>query len=360
LKIESRFRIVQFAYEHGVKPAARQYSCHVRTIRKWLERWIASGFKRQALEDRSRAPKTCPHKTPPHIEAQVIAARQQAPCFGAPRLKDMFDLRASVSAIKRILRVHGLTRRRRKKRDKKRDLRAVKARFEPFAENQVDTKYLTDIPYYVAQLLGDPTLARFLYTWRDVRTGALFLGLANELSKAHACAFAAAVGAHLRRTGFDLAGFGVVQTDNGTEFSGTERTVSDDGFPALIEKRLLATHRFIPPRRKNRQADVETIHHLIEGEFFDLECFAGRDDLLKRASLWQLWFNTARKNYSKGGRTPDDILREERPERDPRVWLLPVLDLDQLVAARAKALASGTSRGGYYLPSLPVLAMNGA
>lgn len=33
----------------------------------------------------------------------------------------------------------------------------------------------------------NPDLPRFEYTWRDVKTGALFLGFANELSETHAC-----------------------------------------------------------------------------------------------------------------------------------------------------------------------------
>ncbi len=56
-----------------------------------------------------------------------------------------FDLPSSVGAISRILKEKGLTRRKKKKYQKKNDLRAVKAKYKPFERLQMDVKYLTDI-----------------------------------------------------------------------------------------------------------------------------------------------------------------------------------------------------------------------
>ena len=295
MKYETRLQMVRFAERDGIKPAAREFNTTVRTVRKWYRRWIADNRSRRSLMDQSKAPRTCPHKTPPHVEKRVIEARKRAPCFGPRRLKDAFDLPVGETAIGRILRQNDLVTPRKKKYEKKRDLREVKRRYKPFEENQVDAKYLTDIPFYVEQTLHDDDLPKFQYTWRDVRTGGIFLGFADELSEAHACAFAAAVGLHLKRVGFDLKDAGTVQTDNGSEFSGAERHArSDRGFSHLVETGLKATHRFIPPGKKNHQADVETLHHWVETEFFDLERFADRRDFFQRASWWQLWWNVSR------------------------------------------------------------------
>lgn len=355
MKFDLRLRLVRYALEHGLKPAAREFGCTPKIARKWLRRWLASGRSRQSLMDRSRAPHSCPHKTPSRVERQIVREREKAPCLGARRLKEFCAIPAGVGTIARVLRQNNLTRKRKKKHEKKRDMREVKARFDPFEENQVDVKYLNDIPYYVEQLWRNPRLPRFQYTWRDVKTGAVFLGFANELSESHACAFVAAVGAHLGRTGLSLRGRSTIQTDNGSEFSGAERKTREDrGFNHLIERGLGATHRFIPPGKKNRQADVETLHDRIEEEFFNLERFADREDFFRRASMWQLWWNTTRKNGYKGGRTPDDILLETRPERDAKVWLLPALDLDALLARRANSKTLNKSpTGGYYVPALP-------
>ena len=353
MKYDLRLRLVQLAASHGIKPAARAFGCQVKIARKWLRRWEAAGKTRQSLLDRSRAPRTCPHKTPPALEARIARARQRAPCFGPQRLRDFCGIPASRGVIARILRQRGLARRRKKKYERKRDLRAVKAGYRPFQENQADTKYLTDIPFYVAQLLEVPGLPRFEYTFRDVRTGGVFLGFAKELSEAHASCFVAAVGAHLARCGFPLAGQSVVQTDNGQEYSGGERiTPRDRGFHRLVEHTLHATHRFIPPGKKNHQADVESFHALIEWEFFDLQRFRSPPHFFDQASTWLLWWNTVRKNYSKGGRSPDDILRTACPDRDPRVWLLPALDLDALLVKRID-LKTNSNKRGYQVPALP-------
>jgi transposase-like protein len=352
MKFEVRLEIVKFAEQHGIKPATREFDTTVNTVRKWLRRWQANNHARASLVDLSRAPKTCPHKTSPKMEKMIIRIRKKAPCLGPERLKDFFALPVSQGAIARILKQNGLTKKRKKKYEKKRDLREVKARFQPFEENQVDVKYLNDIPFYVEQLLNNSELPKFEYTWRDVKTGCVFLGFSNELSEAAACCFAAAVGGHIRRTGFD---FSTVQTDNGAEFSGMERkTKKDRGFHNLIEQKLKAKHRFIPPGKKNRQADVESLHERIESEFFDLEKFSSRSDFFNLASAWQLWWNTTRKNRYKGKRSPEDILKESCADRNFKVWLLPALDLDVLLSKRAeKSLYNPLLFRGYHVPALP-------
>jgi len=346
MKYDLRLKMVRFAKAHGIKPAAREFGCQVRTVRKWLRRYQGQNGARSALLDRSRAPKSCPHKTPPAIEKRVIHARKRAPCLGPERIRDYYEIPASVGAIGRILRQAGLAKKRKKKYQKKRDMREIKARFDPFEQAQVDSKYLNDIPFYVEQLWRNKDLPRFQYTWRDVKTGATFLGFANELSEEHACCFVAAVGAHLKRCGRPLRDFATIQTDNGSEFAGAERSERNRGFHYTVEKRLQAKHRFIPPGKKNYQADVESLHERIEPEFFDLERFKNRNQFFGKASAWQLWWNTTRKTQYKRNRSPDDILKEDCPNRDPRIWMLPAIDLDA-------AIREKTGTGGYYVPALP-------
>ncbi len=348
----ARLKLVQYAHQHGVKPAAREFGCQPRIARKWLHRWRQDNFSKCSLMDRSRAPRTCPHKTPPEVERQVLRERDKAPCLGARRLKDFCQLTPSEGAIARILRQSGRARSRKKKYQKKRDMREVKARLKAFEQVQIDTKYLDDIPFYVEQMARNGTLPRFQYTARDVRTGAVFTGFASDLSETYACVFGAAVLAHLARTGHLLEN-AIVQTDNGSEYSGNERKARHDrGFTHVVRDLFKLTHRFIPPGKKNHQADVETLHERIEAEFLDLERFASRKQFFEKASMWQLWWNTTRKNGYKHHRAPDHILLETKPQRDPAVWLLPALDLDDLLAKRI-AHALNNPKGGYYVPALP-------
>lgn len=355
MKFDMRLKMVQYALEHGIKPTARAFGCQVRIVRKWVRRWKERGYARSALMDRSRAPKTCPRRTPPAVEARIVRERKKAPCLGAARLKEFCEIPAGVTAIARILRQHGLTRRRKKKYEKKRDLRAVKACYKPFEQLQVDVKHLNDIPYYGEQLMRHGgRLPLYQYTCRDVKTGGTFVGYGDQRSESHACCFVAAVASHLKRTGFPLRDAATIQTDNGSEFSGAERKPKEDrGFHHVVEALVGAQHRFIPVGKKNYQADVESFHERVETEFFDLERFAGRDDFFDRASAWILWWNAVRKNTYKYNRAPDHILLEDRPERDPKVWLLPALDVDRLVARRASGAPLKKKSGGYYVLALP-------
>ena len=352
MKYNERLRLVQHACEHGNKPAAKAFGCTVKTVRKWTRRWKEDNHSRVSLQDRSRAPRTCPHKASPQAEQAIVRARQKAPCLGARRLKRDCALAPSEGAIARVLRQRGLTQRRKKKYEKKRDMREMKAKLRPFEQLQVDTKYLNDIPYYVEQMARNPELPRFEYTARCPRTGAVFLGFGRELSEALACVFAAAVLRHLGRCGHRTD---IVQTDNGSEYSGMERVVRHDrGFTHVVRDLFKATHRFIPPGKKNHQADVESLHERIEAEFLDLERFASRKEFFTKASAWQLWWNSTRKNGYKGDRTPHQILLEHDANAAAKVWFLPALDLDALMNARAqRSLDDEDNQRGYYLPALP-------
>ena len=332
MKFDLHFRLVRDAETIGVKPAGRKHGCSVKTVRKWLRRWIDSGRSRHSLLDRSRAPHSCPHKTPERVERQIVRERNKAPCLGARRLKDFCDIPASQGAIARVLRDKGLVRKRRKKHEKKRDMRAVKARFSPFEENQVDVKYLCDIPYYVEQTWRNPALPQFEYTWRDVKTGGLFLGFANELNEANACCFAAAVGAHLARTGFTLHGRSTVQTDNGSEFIGSWQAKKTSAFTKCIENIPGQKHHTIPPGAHTWQSGVETVLNLIGNEFFVIENFNNRNDFFKKAATYQLFFNVVRPNSSKENRTPWNILVQDMHNPNPYIPLLPPIDLDLILA----------------------------
>ncbi len=297
----------------------RVYGCSRNTVRLWVRRFEAEGAG--GLQERSRAPKRIPHKTSKEEEERVVAARRAVSCFGARRLKSMFDLRVGKNAIGRILRERGLTRRKKRKHETKRDLREVKAAYRALQHLQMDVKVLWDIPNYWAQLEA-LDLPRYEYTIRDTKSGALFVGFGKELSATYASLLIRRCLTHLQRWGIDPAEV-VVQTDRGGEFSGGQRRVHDFGFVHTVRKVCGARHTFTPPRWPNANADVEALHRLIEEEFFDLESFASAEDFLRKATLYQHYFNLARPNGYKGGRTPWDIIHADHPQMRPEVLLLP-------------------------------------
>ena len=354
-RFDQRRRLAQDARRLGVRQTARRWNCARNTVRRWLRRYQAEGLA--ALKERSHAPKTCPHRLSADLETRILDLRKRTG-YGARRLKIEFHLPTGAGAIHRVIRAAGLTRKPKTKRQKKNDLRAVKAALRAFQTVQMDVKYLCDIPRYLPQMRRQ-RLPQFQYTLRDVRTGLLFVSFADRLSKSHACLCAARFLSHLKAHGVQ-PGRVTIQTDNGAEFDGQLTGQSDRGFRHVVEELLGAHHRFIPPGCSNANADVETSHNLIECELFDREDFHGRRNFLGKLCTYQDHFNRTRKNSYQGWRTPLERLRLAAPDLDPRLVLLPPIDLDRLLPRAPKRFHLSTSddillnlAGGQHQPGHP-------
>jgi len=105
-----RLALVDYARTHGIKRAAREFHT---TVRKWLRRCQAAGG--EGLRDRSRAPRSCPHKVSGGLAERVVELCRQLPTFSARRLRREFDLPVSPGTAYRIWRQQGLLPRRRRK-----------------------------------------------------------------------------------------------------------------------------------------------------------------------------------------------------------------------------------------------------
>ena len=325
-KFDLRLKLVRHAQEHGVKPAARAFDTTPKTVRKWLRRYRQERLA--GLNELPRIPLSCPHKTPALLERRIVQLRRQFPFMGAKRLKFMHDLTPSHQAIGRILKEHGLVVRRRKKHQRKKDLREVKKHWKLFGQFTVDTKQLKDIPHYWPQMktLGLP---RYQFTAREVRSGLMFLGFAQEHTAANACLFATLLCQHLRACGVEPHGIRF-QTDNGHEFIGcTRQDKTRDGFEATVQA-FGSRHQRIPIKAWSYNSDVETVHRTIEDEFYDLENFTGIRDFHRRVASYQSWYNLLRPNTHKDNLAPWQIIRQLQPRCDPALAKLPPLMLDWL------------------------------
>ena len=323
-----RRELVIYAQAHGIRAAGRRFGCSRNTVRLWLRRFLQGG--NDGLQDHSRCPRRQPRRCSEAAARAAIAARQRAPCFGARRLVEYFELPIGKGAVHRVLRDAGLLRPRPKKHRRKADLRRIKAEHPALRRWQMDTKFLNDIPHYWPQMQAQG-LPRFQYTLRDEATGAVFLAYASELSKTYASLASARLLEHLQRFGVELTEV-QIRTDLGTEFDGDTRHYRADGFHGRL-RAAGVRHRFNPPARPNANADVESFHATIEAEFFDLESFHGPAHFQACVATYQTWFNFARKNRSRSNRSPAQILAIRDPTADPRILLLPAT----LLAAPALA-----------------------
>ena len=95
-RIEAGTAVAQVATDMGVSRP---------TAYKWWRRFKAEGL--EGLADRSSRPRSCPHQTPPEIEAQIVELRQ-ALKRGPARLAPLVGL--PPSTIYRVLCRHGMNR----------------------------------------------------------------------------------------------------------------------------------------------------------------------------------------------------------------------------------------------------------
>ena len=265
--------------------------------------------------------------------------------MGVARIVKEFELGLGKEAARRILKEQGLLHRRKRKRQRRNDLREIKAQWRVGQVTCTDTKDLSDLPAYWVQMkrLGLPA---WQYTWREVRSGLMFLGYAQERSLQHATVFAETILAWTSEQGMELEG-SRWQTDGGSEFIGSWQAKKKSDFIKVLERHKIS-HFQIPKTTYN--ADVETTHNLIELEFFDIERFKDREDFFTKVSTYQRWFNILRKNSYKANKSPLDILREAAPEISTAIVKLPALDLDRLVRQKIADLIQSPSSGGYHLP----------
>ena len=343
-----RLRLVTHARQHGMKKTARDFRTTPPTVRKWVRRWEKHGL--QGLKERSRAPHSCPHKITGDLAERVVELRCQLPSFGARRLKREWDLPLGHGAIERIWREQGLLPARRRKYQKKQDLAKLKATWGLFQQISADTKDLDDIPHYWPQMQAHG-LPAVQYTAREVRSGLQFLAYASQRSAQASVLFAQRIQTHLRRCGVNLRDV-TWQTDNGSEFIGElQPDGSRSHFPRAVTY-FGSQHQRIPPAAHTYQSDVETVHRLIEDEFYDLETFRNRAEFLAKASLYQLYFNLARPNSHKGDLTPWQIIHQLDPRLPLNVCLLPPAFLDYRLDALRRD-DRPTPKGGYDLPRFP-------
>lgn len=333
-----RYQMVQYALSHGVKPTARIFGTSPPVVRKWLGRFKESGYA--GLADLSRRPHHSPRATAQDIKEHIVGLQKKYRRLGAVQVRTLEGLKQAPKTIRKFWREAGVSnRRRRKKYITKRNLREVKKQFYLFQQSCEDTKDLTDIPEYWMQM-RKLRLPQVQYTFREVSCGILFLGFSDELSLTHATLFAEYINAQMaKHKAFPEEGRR--QTDNGVEYCGSWNAKEPSAYTRTIESLPGQTHTTIFPGAHRMQADVETVHGLMETEFYELEAFSNREDFITKASTYQLFFNLERPNTYKEHKTPWQLAREKKPDLDKRLLMVPAVDLDTMLEHHTSFLTQG-------------------
>lgn len=336
-KKQWRYLMVQKAKD-GIKAAARAFNTTPNVVRKWIKRFNNDGYA--GLADRSRKPHISPRETSQETKVYIINLKKKYKRMGAEQIKVVEDLAMAPKTMRKIWREAGCASRKRpKKHVTKNNLRAVKKLFKLFERMGEDTKELDDIPEYYWQM-KKLNLPMIQYTFREISCGILFLGFAQQKSLIHAQLFAIYIN-HFLKKYKALPDYSVRQTDNGSEYIGSWKAKESSIYTKAIESLEGQYHRTIFPGAHRMQSDVETIHNLMEMEFYEIEQFQNRLDFFNKAACYQLFFNLHRPNSYKENKTPWQLVQEKNPGLDKHLLMIPPVDLDQLFAWYAPILAKG-------------------
>jgi hypothetical protein len=344
-----RYHIVQHALKNGVKPTARKFHTSPPVVRFWRDRFQKEGYS--GLADKSHKPHRSPRETPQDVKEHIISLKKKYKRVGAEQIRDIENLSQASKTIRKIWKEAGFpSRKRPKKHVTKNNLREIKKRFKLFEFAMEDTKDLMDIPeYYLpAKLLNLP---KFQYTYREVSCGVLFMGFANERSLTHAELFAVYINHFLKKFNAlpnDTTTI-IRQTDNGSEYIGSWNARSSSAYTRRVESIPRQVHNTIFPGAHRMQSDVETVHNLVEAEFFEIEHFKNRDDFFAKAISYQLFFNLSRPNSYKEHKTPLQLALEKKPDLNQLLLLVPPVDLDKLLCMKTQLF----NQGGNYLLTVP-------
>ena len=327
-KKQLRYQMVISVEKHGIKKTAQHFKATRNTVRKWWRRWIENGYK--GLEELPRRPHNSPNATPQKERQLLVKLKKKYKRIGADTIKVIEDIPISAKTMRKIWRQEGISsRKRRKKHVTKQNLREVKREWALFQQMDEDTKDLIDIPEYWTQM-KKKGLPKVQYTARDVTSGLMFLGFADERALIYATLFAQYLNYHLQKAGADLSKT-VRQTDNGSEYIGSWQAKKPSAYTKAIESVPGQIHNTIFPGAHRYQSDVETVHNLIEVEFYEVEGFKNKDNFLRKAYSYQLFFNLMRPNSYKENKTPWQIAKEKNPDLSIEIAKIQPVFLDDLL-----------------------------
>lgn len=114
-----RFIVAYQSETYSITELCERFGISRKTGYKWIQRFESEAW--EGLKNRSRAARTCPHRTSEWMEAQLVAARKSHPTWGPKKL--LFKVGEShpelkwpaASTVGDILKRHGLVKKRKRR-----------------------------------------------------------------------------------------------------------------------------------------------------------------------------------------------------------------------------------------------------
>ncbi len=342
--VETYFKVNKNASE-----VARLFKTTRKTIGKAIKRYELYG--EEGLKDQSRRPKNSPNKTPPHIEALILAERKKTG-YGRDRIarnlrEKGIPLRSS--AVRYVLKRNNATARYKRSKYRKRQRYYDFEELYPLQHFEVDLKEIYDQSTLSKDAIRHAeslNIPPYQWTAIDVKTRIRFLSYSYEKGFTNGLIFMMSVIYFLRMLG--ITHEITLQTDNGEEFGGKSPDKLDY-LNMCIFKPLNARLIHIPKGKKEYNAFVERSHQTDDNEFYipQLELCRDIKEFFFRAARWQWVYNTKR-IHSVIGMTPYRKLLQYRNAPN-YIALFPVMSLDRMIDLLHVFFPKGLDEGEYHL-----------
>lgn len=299
-KALKKANILVFFEKHGLKLTQEAFSVKRSTLYSWYGEWRAGGKKVEALNDRSRAPRTKRKRLwPPEIIAELKRLREAHPNLGGekiyPLLLPWCNERHLVCPKPRTLGnlIHDLG-----------GLRRFPQKVTHFGKvkrinrQKVLRKPKDFIPLYPGHLVALDTIERFVdgcrryvITFEDIYTRFSFAWG----TKSHASLAATEFFALCQKAFPHPYDFLFVLTDNGSEFK--------KHFTEEL-RRLHLVHFHTYPRTPKMNAHIERFNRTIQEEFVDFHVPLLKDvDAFNRRLMdYLIFYNTERVHHAFGNK----------------------------------------------------------
>ena len=280
LRVKQRLAVIEYAKQHGIKPASRRFGLARPTVQQWCRNWQRNGVEGLV----PRYPARRRRRIGENVVALITQARLEHQ-FGSGRtriwLERVHHVRVATETIQRVFRDIGVpylikTRRRRPKQLK------LFEKERPGDSVQVDVKVVPRgrNKWFQYTAIDDCTRLRVLRLYRrqNHRSSVAFL---RELS--------AAFPFPIRK----------IQVDNGAEFPLAFALTCQD-----IGVRV----RYIRPRRPQQNGKVERSHRIDDEEFWHRYVGQDFDVAMNDLAAWEHRYNHERFSMALHGRTPMEKL----------------------------------------------------
>ena len=276
---------------------AEQLRTSPATVCKWWRRHLADPTGRWWL-DRSSRPRSCPHRTPPEREAEVVALRR-ATKAGPARIAWRLDM--APSTVHRVLVRAGVNRLVWLDRPTGRVVRRIRTT-RPGELVNVDVKKLARIPDgggwrslgRAAARPGRETRSRglaYVHSAVDHFSSLAYSEVLDDERATTAAGFWRRANASFAELGF---GVEAVLTDNGPCYRGRDFTEALGG----------AEHRFIRPYRPRTNGKVERFNRTLLDEWAYVRPYRSETERLHALDEWLHTYNHHRGHTACGGQPP--------------------------------------------------------